>query len=93
MLGDRENPYDAVAGLASTLETADEGPEQLAAVAGAVASAFGIDYVSVEVDRAGGEQLVATHGRRPDHVRTLPITYRDTEVGRLVLPPAGCAPG
>ncbi len=88
-LGDRENPYDAVAGLASTLETADEGPEQLAAVAGAVASAFGIGYVSVEVDRAGGEQLVATHGRRPDHVRTLPITYRDTEVGRLVLPARG----
>lgn len=85
-LGDRENPYDAVAGLASTLETADEGPEQLAAVAGAVASAFGIDYVSVEVDRAGGERLVATHGRRPERIRTLPITYRDAEVGRLVLP-------
>ena len=88
-LGDREDPYDAVAGLASTLETADEGPEQLAAVAGAVASAFGIDYVSVEVDRAGGERLVATHGARPDHVRTLPITYRDAEVGRLVLPTRG----
>ncbi len=88
-LGDRENPYDAVAGLASTLETADEGPEQLAAVAGAVASAFGIDYVSVEVDRAVGERLVATHGERPDHVRTLPITYRDAEVGRLVLPARG----
>lgn len=89
MLGDRENPYDAVAGLASTLETADEGPEQLAAVAGAVASAFGIEFVSVEVDRAGGERLVATHGRRPAQVRSLPITYRDTEVGRLVLPARG----
>ena len=38
MLGDRDNPYDAVAGLASTLETADEGAGQLAAVARAVAS-------------------------------------------------------
>ncbi|MDQ4055418.1 MAG: hypothetical protein M3237_22380 [Actinomycetota bacterium] len=88
-LGDRDNPYDAVAGLASTLETADEGPEQLAAVAGAVASAFGIDYVSVEVDRAGGERLVATHGVRPSETRSLPITYRATEVGRLVLPARG----
>jgi signal transduction histidine kinase len=88
-LGDRENPYDAVAGLASTLETADEGPEQLAAVAGAVASAFGIGFVSVEVDRAGGERLVATHGTRPRETRTLPITYRDAEVGRLVLPARG----
>ncbi|WP_205471535.1 sensor histidine kinase [Nocardioides sp. SYSU D00038] len=88
-LGDRDNPYDAVAGLASTLETADEGPEQLAAVARAVAAAFGIGYVSVEVDRSGGERLVATHGERPDRVRALPITYRDTEVGRLVLPERG----
>ena len=65
MLGDRANPYDAVAGLASTLETADEGSEQLAAVARAVASAFGVGFVSVEVDRSGGERLVATYGERP----------------------------
>jgi two-component system NarL family sensor kinase len=88
-LGGRDDPYDAVAGLASSLETADEGPEQLAAVARAVAAAFRIDFVSVEVDRSGGERLVATHGDRPDRVRTLPITYRDTEVGRLVLPQRG----
>jgi signal transduction histidine kinase len=89
MLGDRANPYDAVSGLASTLETADEGTEQLAAVARAVASAFGVGYVSVEVERSGGERLVAAYGERPAETRTLPITYRDTEVGRLVLPARG----
>ena len=52
VLGDRTSPYDVVAGLASTLEQADEGSEQLAAVADAVASAFGVGYVRVEVDRA-----------------------------------------
>ncbi len=89
LLGGRADPYDVVAGLASTLETADEGTEQLAAVARAVASAFGVGYVSVEVDRSGGERLVATHGEPPAETRTLPIAYRDTEVGRLVLPARG----
>jgi signal transduction histidine kinase len=41
------------------------------------------------VDRGGGETLIATHGERPAETRTLPITYRDTEVGRLVLPARG----
>ena len=89
VLGDRAVPYDAVAGLASSLETADEGPEQLAAVARAVGSAFGVGFVSVEVDRTGGERVVATYGERPAETRTLPITYRDAEVGRLVLPARG----
>jgi signal transduction histidine kinase len=89
VFGDRANPYDAVAGLASTLETTDEGPEQLAAVARAVADAFGVGFVSVEVDRSGGERLVATYGEPAAETRTLPISYRDTEVGRLVLPARG----
>ena len=87
--GERDRPYDVVAGLASTLEHADEGPEQLAAVADAVASAFGVRYVRVEVDRPSGERLTATHGTAPAEVRTLPITYRDQEVGRVVLPVRG----
>ena len=41
------------------------------------------------MDRSGGERLVATYGERPAEIRTLPITYRDAEVGRLVLPVRG----
>ncbi|GAA2143170.1 hypothetical protein GCM10009844_15300 [Nocardioides koreensis] len=89
VLGERAAPYDAVAGLAASLETADEGPGQLAAVARAVGAAFGVGFVSVEVDRGAGERLVATYGERPIDTRTLPITYRDAEVGRLVLPARG----
>ncbi|MDF1604020.1 GAF domain-containing sensor histidine kinase [Nocardioides sp. YIM 152315] len=89
LFGDRANPYDVVAGLASTLESADEGAEQLAAVARSVASAFGVGFVSVEVDRSSGERLIATYGTPPDQTRSLPITYRDAEVGRLVLPARG----
>ena len=89
MLGDRTNRYDVVAGLASTLEKADGGTEQLAVVADAVAAAFGVGYVRLEVDRAHGERVTATHGTAPAEVRTLPITYRDEEVGRVVLPVRG----
>lgn len=89
MLGRRSDPYDVVAGLASTLETTDEGPEQLAAVARAVATAFRVRYVGVEVDRANGERLLATHGEKPAQTRTTPIVYRGAEVGRLVLPARG----
>jgi len=89
VLGERAAPYDVVAGLASTLEQADEGTDQLAAVADAVASAFGVAYVRVEVDRPSGERLTATHGDAPAEVRTLPISYRDHEVGRVVLPVRG----
>jgi signal transduction histidine kinase len=89
LLGKRADPYDVVAGLASTLETTDEGPQQLLAVARAVATAFRVRYVGVEVDRGTGERLVATHGTRPGQVRATPIVYRGQEVGRLVLPARG----
>jgi signal transduction histidine kinase len=89
MVGERGDRYDAVAGLASTLETTDDTDEQLAAVARSVATAFGVRFVSVEVDRSHGERSVTTYGERPDRVRTLPITYRGVGVGRLVLPDRG----
>ena len=87
--GRRDNPYGTVADLASTLEGTDDGPEQLRAVCEAVATAFGVPFVAVEVERVGGERLVAMYGTRPDRTRTLPIRYRDSEVGRLVLPAHG----
>jgi signal transduction histidine kinase len=89
LLGERGRPYDVVAGLATALEQVEEGPEQLAAVADSVAATFGVSYVSLEVDRAGGERLVVTRGTRPPEVRTLPISYRGEEVGRVVLPARG----
>jgi signal transduction histidine kinase len=89
ILGSRGNRYDVMAGLAANLESIEDGPAQLGAVAHAVADAFGVRYVAVEVDRPGGERLTATYGDRPAEVRTLPITFRDTEVGRLVLPARG----
>jgi signal transduction histidine kinase len=89
MLGRRSDPYGAIAGLASTLETTDDTADQLAAVCRSVAGAFGVRYVGVEVLRAGGERLVASYGAVPTETRTLPITYRAVPIGRLVLPARG----
>jgi signal transduction histidine kinase len=45
--------------------------------------------VSVEVDRGGGERVVAVVGEPPERVRSLPITFQGQQVGRLVLPARG----
>nr|WP_237448645.1 histidine kinase [Nocardioides flavescens] len=88
VLGERDDPYDVVAGLAASLEGA-EGAQQLDAVARVVAQAFGIGYVAVQVDRGEGETGTGSWGHRPVEVRRLPITYRDEQVGHLVLPLRG----
>ena len=89
VFGTRDDPYDVVAGLASRLESEGDAAGQLAAVADAVARAFGVSYVRVEVDRPDGAPLVATHGTAPSSTRTLPIAFRDTTVGRIMLPREG----
>jgi signal transduction histidine kinase len=89
VLGEREDPYRVVSGLAERLERSDGADEQLMAIAAAVAEAFRSPYVGVEVDSAGGGHLVAEHGSRPAAVRALPIAYRGEEVGRLLLPRDG----
>jgi signal transduction histidine kinase len=88
VLGERDDPYDVVAGLAASLEGA-EGVQQFDAVARAVAQAFGIGYVAVEVDRGEAGPATGSWGHRPVEVRRLPITYRDERVGHLVLPLRG----
>jgi signal transduction histidine kinase len=89
VLGEREDPYRVVTGLAERLERSDGPEEQLLAVARTAAEAFRTPYVAVEVDRAGGERLLAEHGHRPADVQVLPIAYRGEEVGRLLLPRRG----
>nr|WP_239522241.1 sensor histidine kinase [Geodermatophilus sabuli] len=89
VLGEQEDPYRVVSGLAERLERSDGAEEQLTAVAGGVAEAFRSPYVGVEVDAPGGGRLVAEHGRRPATVQSLPIAYRGEEVGRLLLPRDG----
>jgi signal transduction histidine kinase len=89
VLGEREDPYRVVSGLAERLERTDGAEEQLMAIAAAVAEAFRSPYVGVEVEQVGGGRMVAEHGRRPSAVQSLPIAYRGEQVGRLLLPREG----
>ncbi|WP_433291558.1 sensor histidine kinase [Actinoplanes sp. CA-030573] len=89
VLGRRDDPYRVVAGLAEQLERSRSPEDELLAVAQAVGAAFRSPYVAVEVDRAGGERLVATCGEPAGPSRALPITYRGETVGRVVLPASG----
>lgn len=89
MLGERGQRYDTLAGLSAVLEEAATPHDQLDAAARAVATAFGVGFVSIEVEWSDGDPVAATHGTRPPQVRELPIHYRGSEVGRLVLPVKG----
>ncbi|MGY1690923.1 histidine kinase [Geodermatophilus sp. SYSU D01105] len=89
VLGEREDPYRVVSGLAERLERTDGAEEQLMAVAAGIAEAFRSPYVGVEVDQPGGQQLLAESGLHPAAVQSLPIAYRGEEVGRLLLPRDG----
>ncbi|SDF03193.1 Histidine kinase-, DNA gyrase B-, and HSP90-like ATPase [Blastococcus aurantiacus] len=88
-LGEREDPYRVVSGLAERLERTDDADQQLMAVASAVAEAFRSPYVGVEVTSSGGGRLLAEHGARPTAVQSLPIAYRGEPIGRLLLPRRG----
>ena len=83
--GSRDDPYAAVSTLAGRLETAVAPGEQLAGLARAVAEAFKLPYVLVEIDRADGARAVVEHGHSDSPTVELPIRYRDESIGRVVV--------
>lgn len=87
--GRRGDRYSVVTDLAARLEESGDVREQLPALATAIATAFKLDYVQVEVFGHGGGTVTATYGERPRDVRSVPITYGEEEVGSLELPARG----
>jgi signal transduction histidine kinase len=85
-LGEREDPYRVVSGLAERLERSDASEVQLLAVARTVGRAFRTPYVGVEIDQVNGDRLLVEDGARPRATENMPITYRGEEIGRLILP-------
>ncbi len=89
LVGEREDRYAVVAGLASRLERTTTAEQQLAEVTAAVARTFGVGFVQMQVIGSTGELTTVTHGTAPAQVRSMPIRFRDEEVGRLVLSRVG----
>nr|WP_062336741.1 sensor histidine kinase [Herbidospora sakaeratensis] len=82
VVGDRDDPYHVVSGLAERLEATDDTEAQLLTLARTVRRAFRSSYVGVEITDA----LLVEDGERPAETRALPIAYRGERIGRLVLP-------
>jgi len=89
LMGRRDERYEVVSALAERLEQTGSLEEQLPALAGAVAEAFRVSYVRVEVLGPGGEGVSATHGVAPRATRSFPISYRGERIGALDLPDGG----
>lgn len=85
-LGERDDPYRVVSGLAKRLEESAASESQLAEIAAAVARAFRVRYVGVEIEQVSGGQVLVEHGPRPDRTEAMPISYRGAQIGRLLLP-------
>ncbi len=89
LVGRRADRYTVVSTLAQRLESTGSVDDQLPALASAVAEAFKVPYVGVEVVSSGGATLLAEHGTAPAATTELPITYQGARIGRLLLPAQG----
>lgn len=89
LVGRRGDRYSVVTELAARLEESGDVRTQLPELARAVAAAFKLDYVRVEVFGHAGGTITATYGERPRETREVPIRYVEEEVGRLELPARG----
>lgn len=89
VLGRRGQRYEVVSALAERLEQSGGLEEQLPTLATAVAEAFRVPWVRVEVLGRGGEGVAATHGSTPSATRSFPISYRGERIGSIELPDGG----
>lgn len=93
MYGDRDDTEGALRRLGRRLEASVDPQTVMSTLVDAVADALRSPYVAIELERDGETRVEAAHGIVPlDAIgpRTLssvPIVYRGTTVGRLVLSP------
>lgn len=81
--GDRDEPHVVISRLTTRLRASVEPDAALPMVAGTVAEALRLSYVAIETETGPGVH----HGAPTETVLTLPLRYRDTDVGRLVVSP------
>ena len=89
LVGRRGDRYQVVSSLAARLEASGRIEDQLPEMTSAVADAFKMSYVGVEIFASDGGTRSATFGERPATVQEFPLTYSGELVGRLTLPARG----
>jgi signal transduction histidine kinase len=91
MYGDRADPYRAVRRLGQRLEGTLDPRTVLPTLVETVAESLRLPYVAIELERDGEIVGAASTGTRPiggigsPELEQLPIAYRGTTVGRLIL--------
>jgi two-component system, NarL family, sensor kinase len=84
LFGEREDPYAVISSVSQQLDAGDPG-RVLPALASTVAQTLKLPYVSIELDRDGGRELVAEHGRLRGEPTRLPLVYGGQDIGRIRL--------
>jgi signal transduction histidine kinase len=84
LYGDRRDPYKVLSSLGRRLDAAETAPLEEAAVT--IASSLRLPYVRIEVD--GDVPLAASTGTPVDGLHVVPLVFRGSEVGRLLVAPS-----
>lgn len=87
LYGSRNDPYAVVTALGRGLGASSDAPTTLADVAEAVAHSLALPYVAIEVDTSEGPPHTAQWGRRYGEPISLPLTYRDEQIARMLAMP------
>jgi signal transduction histidine kinase len=97
MYGERDEPYAALSRLGKRLEAALAPEAVLPTIAETVAQSLKLPYTAIELNGAGKRKLRTEYSSaplpdlRPPALISIPLTYQNETVGRLLLAPR--APG
>jgi signal transduction histidine kinase len=86
--GERHDPAGVFARVGAGFERFDEAEALLPELVEIIARSLRLDYVSMEVARAGGPAMAASFGSQADRAPLLfPLRFQGVEVGKLRLSP------
>jgi two-component system NarL family sensor kinase len=93
VFGRRDEPYEALAGLARRLDGQLSPSAVPQAIVDGVASTLHLPFVAVDVGQDGRFTTVVARGRLAGEPLHLPLTYRGGQVGRLTVGPRSPSEG
>jgi two-component system, NarL family, sensor kinase len=85
LFGVRRDPYEVLADLGRQLEATSADTPLLEAVAGTVARALRLPYVSIRVPADGSDAIHAEYGSMAGEPVVIPLVYQGEPTGELVL--------
>lgn len=88
MFGERKDPFVALTGLASTLQSAIEPDEVLPTIVETLARSLKFAYVGIEAEDEAGIKIAASAGDPGTGTgETIPLVYQGAPIGKLIVVP------